>query len=132
VHVAPEDLTVEAQADHALLDPRAAGVVEPDDRAADLHGEVHDLDDLLAEDLPERAAEDGEVLGEDRHLAPVDLPVTSDHAVAVRPVLLLAEGGAAVPRVLVHLDERPLVEEHLESFARSLLPAGVLFLHRAF
>jgi hypothetical protein len=30
-----------------------------------LIGQVHDLDDLLAEDLAERAAEDGEVLGED-------------------------------------------------------------------
>jgi hypothetical protein len=61
-HVAQEDLAVEAERDDALLDARAAGVVDADDRAAHLHREVHDLDDLLAEDLAERAAEDGEVL----------------------------------------------------------------------
>ena len=131
VDVAAEDLAVEAEGDHALLDARAAGVVEPDDRAADLHGEVHDLDDLLAEDLAERAAEDGEVLGEDRDLAAVDRAVAGDDAVAVGPVLLLAERVAAVPGVLVHLDERALVEQHLEALAGGLLAAGVLLLDGA-
>ena len=91
VHVAAEDLAVEAERDHALLDARAAGVVEPDDGAADLHREVHDLDDLLAEDLAEGAAEDGEVLREHRHRAALDGAVAGDDAVAVGPVLLLAE-----------------------------------------
>ena len=43
----------------------AARVDDADDRAAGLHREVHDLDDLLAGDLAERAAEDREVLGVD-------------------------------------------------------------------
>ena len=73
--VATEDLAVEPQGDHALLDAGAARVVEPDDGAPDLHREVHDLDDLLAEDLAEGAAEDREVLGEDGDLAAVDRAV---------------------------------------------------------
>ena len=91
-------------------------------RAAGLHGEVHDLDDLLAEDLAERAAEDGEVLGEDADLAAVDGAVAGDHAVAVGPVLLHAEGRRAVPRQLVELDERALVEQARCARGRSSCP----------
>ena len=87
VHVAAEDLAVEAERDHALLDPRAGALVDADDRAAGLDGEVHHLADLLAVDLAERAAEDGEVLGEHAHLPAVDGAVAGDHAVAVRAVL---------------------------------------------
>ena len=53
---------------------------------AGLQRDVHDLDDLLAEDLAERAAEDGEVLGEDADLPTVDGAVAGDDAVAVRPL----------------------------------------------
>ena len=86
VHVAAEDLAVEAERDHALLDAGAGALVDADDRAAGLHGEVHHLGDLLAVDLAERAAEDREVLGEHAHLAAVDGAVAGDHAVAVRAV----------------------------------------------
>jgi hypothetical protein len=40
---------------------------------------------------PERAAEHGEVLGEDADLAAVDRPVARDHRVAPRPVSLHVE-----------------------------------------
>ena len=53
--------------------------------------QVHDLDDLLAEHLAQRAAEDGEVLGEHAHRAAVDRAVAGDDAVAVGPVVLHAE-----------------------------------------
>ncbi len=84
--VAEEDLREQAERGHALLDPGAAAVVDPDDGAAGLHGVVHDLDDLLAVDLAERPAEHGEVLGVDRDRAPVDQPGAGDHPVAVGAV----------------------------------------------
>ena len=86
VHVAAEDLAVEPERDHALLDPGAGALVDADDRAAGLDREVHDLDDLLAVDLAQRAAEDREVLGEHADLAAVDGAVAGDDAVAVGPV----------------------------------------------
>ncbi len=64
VGVAAEDLAVGAERGDAFLDAGAAGVVDADDGAAGLQGEVHDLGDLLAVDLAQGAAEDGEVLGE--------------------------------------------------------------------
>src|SRR2546429_2430888 len=42
----------------SLLDPGSPRVVEPDDRRARLHRQVHDLADLARVGLGERAAED--------------------------------------------------------------------------
>ena len=130
VHVAAEDLAVEAERDDALLDPRAGALVDADDRAAGLDGEVHHLGDLLAVDLAQRAAEDREVLGEHAHLTAVDGAVAGDHAVAVRTPVLEAEGRGAVPGQLVELHERALVEQHLDPLAGGLASLGVLLLDR--
>src|SRR4029078_4770077 len=120
----------DAQSDQSLLDPRAGSLVDAHDRAAGLHREVHDLGDLLAVDLAERAAEDREVLAEDAYLAAVDRAVAGDHAVAVRPVPLQPEGGGPVPGELVELDEGAFVEEELDPLACGLLALRVLLLHR--
>ena len=111
-HVAVEDLGEQAERDHALLDAGAAAVVDPDDRAAGLQRVIHDLDDLLAVDLAERAAEHGEVLAEHADRASVHGPVPGDHAVAVGPVGLDAEVVRPVPGQLVELGERARVEQH--------------------
>ena len=129
VDVAAEDLRVQREGDDALLDPGAAGVVDADDRAADAGGEVHDLDDLLAEHLAEAAAEDGEVLGEDAHLAPVDRAVAGDDAVAVGAAVGHGEVLAAVPGQLVELGERARVEQLLDALAGGALALGVLLVH---
>ena len=130
VHVAAEDLAVEPERDDALLDARAGALVDADDRAAGLDGEIHDLGDLLAVDLAQGPAEDGEVLGEDADLAAVDGAVAGDHAVAVRPALLQAERRRAVPGQLVELDEGALVEEDLDPLPGGLAALGVLLLDR--
>ena len=64
-HVALEDLGIAAERRHAFLDARAAGIVEADDRRAVAQRHVLDLGDLLGMRLRQRAAEDGEILGED-------------------------------------------------------------------
>ena len=86
-HVAVEDASVTREADHALLDARAGAVVQADQRCADLQRQVHQLVDLLGEHFAERAAEDGEVLGEHEHLAAVDGAPARDHTVGVRTLL---------------------------------------------
>ena len=129
--VAEEDLAVQAERDDALLDARAAGVVDADDRAAVPHRHVHHLDDLLAEYLAERAAEDREVLREHADRPAVDGAVPGHHAVAVWPGLGHAEVRRAVPGELVEFDERTLVEQHVDAFAGGLLAPGVLLFHGA-
>ena len=86
--IAQEDLAIQPERDHTLLDAGPAGVVEADDGAADLHREVHDLDDLFAEDLAERSAKDREVLREDGHRAPIDLAIAGDDAIEYVKALL--------------------------------------------
>ena len=88
--------------------------------------EVHDLADLLAEDLAERPAEDGEVLAEDADLAAVHGAVAGDDAVAVRAAVLHVEVVGAVSGQGVDLDERTLVEQRRDAFARRHLALGVL------
>ena len=103
--VPQEDVGIAGQAGHALLDPRPARVIEPDDGRAGLHGQVHDLDDLAGVGAGERAAEDGEVLGEDEDRPAVDPAVAGDDPVAVDSPLLHAEVPALVEDQLVHFLE---------------------------
>ena len=124
--VAPEDLRVAAERDDALLDARASRVVDPDQRAAVLEREVHDLADLLGEHLGERAAEDGEVLREDEDLAAEDRPVAGDDGVAPRPALHHPEVRVAVADEAVELDEAARVEQLLDPLAREELAALAL------
>ena len=91
--VVAEDPAVEAQRDHTLLDAGAGAVVDADQRAAGLDGQLLDLDDLLAVHLAEAAAEHGGVLAEDADVAAVDGAVAGDHPVAGGPVLVQAEVG---------------------------------------
>src|SRR5204863_5672923 len=106
--------------------PRPAGVVEADDRRAGLQREVHDLADLPRVRLGQRASEDGEVLGEHERGAPVDASGASHDAVAWNPLLGHPEVVRLVHDELVELDERPGIEEELETLARGLLARLVL------
>ena len=124
--VALEHLAVAAERGDALLDARAAGVEQADDRRARLHRHVLHLDDLLRVGSRERAAEHGEILGEDEDGAAVDRAPAGDHAVAGDLGLLHAEVVGAVLDEHVELLERALVEQQLDALARGELAALVL------
>ena len=80
---------------------------------------------LLGEHLAQRAAEDGEVLGEHADFAAVDRAPPRDDAVCVGPLLDLGRPG---PRQLVELDEGAVVEEVLDALAGGHLALRVLAL----
>jgi hypothetical protein len=127
VHVAAEDLAVEAERDDALLDARAAESLMPMIGQPVLIARSMTLTIFSPKTSPERAAEDGEVLGEDADLAAVDRAVAGDDAVAVGAVLLQAERGRAVPGQLVELDERALVEQRSIRSRAVFLPLACCF-----
>src|SRR5436190_2968303 len=129
--IPPEDLRVAGEGDDALLDPRPAGVVDPDHRAAELRRQVHHLADLLREDLRETAAEDREVLREDEYTPAEDRPVAGDDRIAVGPPLPHPELGLAVTHVAVELDERAGIEELFRALTREELALVSLTLDRA-
>ena len=78
----------------------------------------------------ERAAEDGEVLGEDEHLPAEDRSVAGDDRVAPRSALHHSEIGIPVADEAVELDEAAGVEQLLEPLAGEELAALALPLDR--
>ncbi len=125
-HVALEHLAIAAERGDALLDARAAGVEQADDGRPRPHRHVLHLHDLLRVRLRQRAAEHGEVLGEQIDRAAVDGAPAGDDAVAGDLLRLHAELGGAVLDEHVELLERALVEQQLDAFARGQLAALVL------
>src|SRR4029077_5426047 len=116
--VAPEDLGVAGGRDDPFLDARPAGVVDADDRDAIGQREVHHLDDLLRENLAQRAAEDARVVAEKHHVAAVDLGHARHHAIPEHP--------ARVAREQVDLFEGIAVDEARDALACGQLALGVL------
>ena len=125
--VAQEDVGVAAEREHAFLDARAARVVEPDDRRAHLHRQVHDLDDLGGVGFRERAAEDGEVLreGVDRAARrPVRAPATTPS-----PGTICSSMPKSRQRWVTSLSTSSNdagIEQQVDPLARVSLPAVVL------
>jgi hypothetical protein len=116
-HVAEEDLAVSGERLDALLDARAAGVVDADDGHAGLDGEVEQVADFLGVDGTDRAAADGEILGEGGDRAAPDVAGGADDAVTGHLAFFEAEVGARVVGVHAELDEIAAVEEGGEAFA---------------
>ena len=84
--------------------------------------------DLLGEDLAEGPPEDGEVLGENEDLPPVDRAPAGDDAVGQGPGALDVEAVGPVTGQHVELDEAARVEQHLEPFPGGELAPSVLTL----
>ncbi len=123
--VAVEDLGVAAQARHALLDPRPARVVQPDQRRAGPQRQVHHVADLAGVRFRQRAAEDREVLREDVDLPAVDAAGAAHHAVAGDLALLHPEVGAAVGDEHAQLGEAAGVAERGDPLADGEPALGV-------
>ena len=126
--VAAEDFSVQSQGNHSLLDACTAPLVDSDQRASGLQSEVDDLDDLLAIDLAQRAAEDRHVLAENADGAAMDCAGTGDHTVPVGAAGVHPEVLGAVPGELVQLREAALIQERQHSFTSCHLALGVLLL----
>ncbi len=80
--VAAAEFGVPGQRRHRVLDARAAGVVDADDRAADHRDPLHQAGHLAAEHLADRALEHRLVVAENADRAAVDRAVAGDHPVA--------------------------------------------------
>ncbi len=128
-HIALEHLAIAPERRDALLNARAAGVEDADDRRAVLERHVLELGDLLRVRVRERAAEHGEILGEDENGAAVDRAPAGDHAVAGDFLALVhAEIGAAMFDEHIELLERSMIEQEFDAFARRELAARMLSL----
>ncbi len=100
--------------------------MRPTTGAPDLDREIHDLADLGGIGLGQRAAEDGEILGEDEDRPSIDPAVAGDDAVARRGAVSHAEIGTAVLDERVGLLEAALVEKLFDALAGRQLALFVL------
>jgi hypothetical protein len=94
--VAVKNIAISGQRVDALLNARAAGVLEGDDGSAVLQREVHRLTHFAGMHLAERPGDDREVLAERRHLAAVDVTSADDHAVRRQILVRHAERRAGM------------------------------------
>ena len=129
LRIAAEDFGVTAQAAHALLNARAAGIDQADDGHAVAQRQIHHAANLVALHFAERAAVDREVLRVHVHRAAVDLAVAGDHAFAQILLRRQAHLVALMRDERFELVERAVIEQPLQPFARGELAFGVLFGH---
>ena len=127
-HVHAEDIGEHRQRCHTLLDAGAAAVVNADDGATVLQRKLLHLHDLLAVDLREGTAVHGEILRVHGDQAAIHRAVAGDQAVTQRLLRLHAECGGAVAGEGIKLNERTLVQKHLDTLAGGVLAACVLLL----
>jgi len=103
--VAEEYFAIRGQRRNPFLDPGPTRVVHADQRRAVLVGKVHQLSDLRAVGLTQRAAQDGEILSIDIHRPAVDFPPAGHHAIRKRVVLFHPKPLGTVNDIDVRLIE---------------------------
>src|SRR5690606_26302752 len=100
--------------------------VDPDHRGAILHGQIHDLADLLGMGLAERAAENGEILRKHIDQPSVDRAPAGDHAIAGDDGFTHAEIGGTMGDEHVVFFETARIEQHVEPLAGGELALAML------
>ena len=126
--VAQKNIRVARERPHALLNARAARIIQADDGRAIAHRQVHDLADFQGVGFRERAAEHSEILSEDIHQPPVHAPEAGDEPVARRTLLLHPEVIRAVRDKFVEFFKRAFVEQQRDALARREFSGLVLAL----
>ena len=94
--------------------------LSPTEGSAVLHGQVHDLDDLLGEHVCQRPTEKAGVLREDVHVPPRDLAIPDDDPASDHLPVIFRGSAAPGSGEHVELDEAPRVEQLDHPFARRL------------
>ena len=109
-----------------LLDARARGVEQPDDRDPLGQRQLAQPRDLDLAGHAHRAGHDREVVGDDGDVAPVDLAPAGDHAVGRRLAPVHRALGEVRAGVDAELGEGPVVDQQRDPLARRQLPGFVL------
>ena len=129
--VAKEYLAVAGQTGHTLLNSRAAGVDQTDDRSPAVGRQIHHLTDLVGDGLRQRAAQHSEVLRIDEYEPTVNLAVTGDDGVSEEMLVGETELGGPVNYERVKLFEGTLVQKQDNALTGSQLAPPVLRLYPA-
>src|SRR5208282_3910866 len=129
--IAQENVRVAREGSYALLNARAAGIVQADEGSAVAQGEVHDLADFLRIRFGERAAKHSKILREDVDQAAINAAKAGDKSIAHGASFRGAKIDAAVAHKFIEFLEGALVQQKVNAFARRELP-GFVFAFAAF
>ena len=127
-HIALEDAAVAVERHHPFLDAGAPGVLEGDQRCPRVERQVHDLGDLVGNDITEAPSEVSEILGEDEDRLGVDRSPARDDGVTEGAAVLDAEPAGLVAHEGTGLLERALVEQERDPLPGRELSQVVLTL----
>ena len=117
-HVALENFSETRQRIHAFLNPRTAGIVDPDNRRAHFHRHVLHFADFFGVGLRQRPTKHGEILTIHEHQAAIDGALTRNYAIARDFFAGHIEIDAAMLDEHVIFLETIGVEQHLQPLAR--------------
>ena len=120
VHV--EDVAVTGQRVDTFLDAGAGGILEGDDRRAELGGLLHQRDDLFGVHLAERSADNREILAERRDDASADVTRARHDPVGRQVLVLHAEEAGGMVDVGPELLEGVVLKQRVEPVARAHEP----------
>src|SRR6185369_7327988 len=123
------NVSVAAETNDAFLNARTTGVVQTNDRGANLHRQIHHLADLLGMSLGKGTTKDGEVLRKDKHISAVDQTMARDDSVAGIELFVESEVFRPMDHELVKLFKRAFIEQEFDSLPRRHLSCFVLFLN---
>src|SRR5262249_57169234 len=115
--ISQEDVSVACERDDTFLNPRSAGVVQPDDRRTHLYCKIHNLADLLSIGFTERPADDSKILGEGVDEPAINTAVSAHAAVAGKLLLLHPEIETSVTYKLIHIFARVIVVQQVAALA---------------
>src|SRR5687768_1674174 len=89
--VAQKNVRVAPETDDTFLNTRSPGIIQTNNRSANLHGQVHDLANFFSVSFRKRSAKHSEVLREHKNVASIDQTVSGDHTVARIQLLVESE-----------------------------------------
>jgi hypothetical protein len=114
------------------LDACPARIIEADDRAASLGGQIHDLTDFLGVGAAQSPADKGKVLGKHKHLTAIDATRASNHTITRNVQFVHAEVCTTVGHKLVDFLKTTFIQEEFQTFPGRKLSGIVLALDAFF
>ena len=93
---------------------------------------VHHIADFQCHSLAQRTADDGSILGKDKHQTAVNSAGTDCHGIAEEHFLLHTEIVATVGEEHVDFFKRTFIKQHVDTLTGGITALGVMFLYRCF
>ena len=125
--VAEEDTAVTGQSIYSFLNARTTGIVNTDTGSTHLHGQIHDLPNLMCMLFTQRTAFNGKILCVSINQTAINRTITGHDTFAGQVFLFLTEVGAAMFHKHIQFNESTFIEQFGDTFTGCLFAFRMLF-----